>query len=534
MSKVILVNPANATVGYSVITPRWLFVIAGATPTEMVGDPIIIDEPVTPFDSSAVNPGDIVGIGIHTGNCRPGYRILAEAKRRGATVIVGGIHPTIFPEEPLEMGADAVVTGGGDLIWGKIVEDALGGRLKRVYEGGRVPGELMAKARWDLLDPSKYLMASIQTVAGCPENCSFCSVWVTEGRKPRLHLNDHIIAEAKELHALGFRYIFFADDNFTPATLGRIAREQNSGTRALLEQVREARLKLFDKYDRAVPPSLYAFTQMTAEVISDDEYLDAMYDKMRLRGALIGVESFTEEGLKATNKLWNPVGQQMVAAIQKIQDRGIMVLASIINGLETDTLASLRTMREFAVASGTAFAQFPIYGVYPGTKDYREMLRDLKNRDREGYVPKHGVQFIRDKFWLDYDHTEVTVKHPTLSSEELSREGQASWKRFYSMRAIIGRTRTGPLATLSVTGKIMYAIACFVFVSLYPNGIAADNVRRNNLGFFKRTCIRVLIKMTRRTPDWFGIRPRRQRQAAEFEHLPSRTHSVSSRESLAQ
>ena len=51
---------------------------------------------------------------------------------------------------------------------------------------------------------------------------------------------------------------------------------------------------------------------MTAEVISDDEYLDAMYNKMRLRGALIGVESFTEEGLKAANKTWNPVGQRMV------------------------------------------------------------------------------------------------------------------------------------------------------------------------------------------------------------------------------
>ena len=70
MSKVILVNPANATVGYSVITPRWLFVIAGATPTNLVGDPVIIDVPVTPFKAEDVAAGDIVGIGIHSGNCR--------------------------------------------------------------------------------------------------------------------------------------------------------------------------------------------------------------------------------------------------------------------------------------------------------------------------------------------------------------------------------------------------------------------------------------------------------------------------------
>ena len=127
-------------------------------------------------------------------------------------------------------------------------------------------------------------------------------------------------------------------------------------------------MKLFEEYDKRVPKSLYAFTQMTAESVTDDEYLDAMYEKMRLRGALIGVESFTAEGLKTANKTWNPVGQHMVEAIQKIQGHGIMVLASIINGLETDTLATLRTMREFAMASGTAFAQFPIFSIYPGTR----------------------------------------------------------------------------------------------------------------------------------------------------------------------
>jgi hypothetical protein len=81
MSKVILVNPANASVGYSVITPRWLFVIAGATPVEFAGDPVIIDEPVKEFDAAEVGPGDIVGVGIHTGNCRPGYRVVREAKK---------------------------------------------------------------------------------------------------------------------------------------------------------------------------------------------------------------------------------------------------------------------------------------------------------------------------------------------------------------------------------------------------------------------------------------------------------------------
>jgi radical SAM superfamily enzyme YgiQ (UPF0313 family) len=352
-------------------------------------------------------------------------------------------------------------------------------------------------------------MGCIQTVAGCPENCSFCSVWVTDGRTPRLHLNDQIIDEANELYAMGFRYVFFSDDNFTPATLGRIARETNPATKANLERVREDRLRLFDEYDKAGPPALYGFTQMTAECVGDSEYMDAMYNKMRLRGALIGVESFTEEGLKDANKTWNPVGQKMVEAIQKIQSHGIMVLASIIGGLESDTLTTLRTMRQFANDSGTAFAQFPLYSVYPGTKDYHEMMRDWNNRDRADYVPKHSVQIVRDKFWLDYDHTDVAVKHPSIPTEDLMREAQESWSTFYSLKEIITRTRNGPMSSLPLSSKVVYAVACLVFASLYPGGIAADNVRKTKLGLFARLSVRAAIRMTRRTYD-FGIRPQRR------------------------
>ena len=370
MPKVILVNPAMSTMGYSIITPRWLFVIAQATPVELVGDPVLVDEALHEFDASIVRPGDIVGIGISTGNCMAGYRVLKQAKARGATVVMGGIHPTIFPDEPLEMGADAVVTGNGDLIWPKVVRDVLEGRLLRRYDGGRVPGDSLLKGRWDLLDPTQYTFATIQTVAGCPENCSFCSVWVTDGRQPRQRLGDKIIEEVNELYELGFRYVSFADDNFNPSTLGRIRREPSAQMRKQLEQIREDRLKFFDEYDKSVPKNLYAFTQMTTEVTSDEEYLSAMYKKMRIRAALIGVESFSEEGLKSANKVWNPSGQKMVETIQKIQDAGILCLSSIICGLETDTVETIRTMKNFALDSGTILAQFTFYHPYPGSNDF--------------------------------------------------------------------------------------------------------------------------------------------------------------------
>jgi hypothetical protein len=185
-------------------------------------------------------------------------------------------------------------------------------------------------------------------------------------------------------------------------------------------------------------------------------------------------------------------------------------MASIINGLETDTLFTLRTMREFAIASGTAFAQFPLFSIYPGTKDYYEMVRDWKNRDQADYVPKHSVQMVRDKFWLDYEHSDIAVKHPTIAVADLVKEVRESLRNFYCLKAIIKRTRRGPLATLPASGKLVYALTCLVFRSLYPNGIAADNVRKAKLGLFSRLSIRLLIAMTRTTSDWFGIQPRRE------------------------
>ena len=80
MARVVLVNPAMTMMGYSIITPRWLFVMAEATPRDLVGDPVLVDEALQQFDPDLVQPGDIVGIGISTGNCLAGYRILKAAK----------------------------------------------------------------------------------------------------------------------------------------------------------------------------------------------------------------------------------------------------------------------------------------------------------------------------------------------------------------------------------------------------------------------------------------------------------------------
>src|SRR5438105_13587663 len=116
-----LVNPSDVSFGIGVITPRWLYVLAQATPSRF-GDPIITDETLELLDPSTIAAGDVVGIGIHTGNALRGYQIGKLARDAGAHVVFGGIHATLFPEEAHELGgAHAVVKGDGDLVWARVL-----------------------------------------------------------------------------------------------------------------------------------------------------------------------------------------------------------------------------------------------------------------------------------------------------------------------------------------------------------------------------------------------------------------------------
>ncbi len=134
--RIHIVNPSHFSFGVSTMTPRWLYVLAAATPSKW-GDPVLSDEMLEAFDTGQLGQGDIIGIGIHTGNALVGYQLGQRAHERGAWVVYGGIHATLYPEEAHEQGgANAVVRGDGDIAWGTAIEDCANGEPKRIYEGG--------------------------------------------------------------------------------------------------------------------------------------------------------------------------------------------------------------------------------------------------------------------------------------------------------------------------------------------------------------------------------------------------------------
>src|SRR5213594_2315399 len=269
--RVYLVNPSHVSVGIAVITPRWLYVLAASTPSQW-GDPILCDETLEPFDADVLRPDDIVGIGIHTGNALRGYEVGLQVRARGAYVVYGGIHATLYPYEAHAMGgAHCVVRGDGDEIWSTVIADCAAGAPRDVYEGGRVSGATFRPARWDLLPPNRYMWASVQTVRGCPKHCSFCSVWRTDGQTPRPHASDAVIAEIVQLRRLGFRFIALADYNFYPvsaADLAQAARRNDSARLDDLQHLREERFALMARLAR-LPDDMVFYTQITMEAAAD-------------------------------------------------------------------------------------------------------------------------------------------------------------------------------------------------------------------------------------------------------------------------
>jgi radical SAM superfamily enzyme YgiQ (UPF0313 family) len=489
-----LVNPSDNAFGTAVITPRWLFVLAAATPLA-AGDPILVDESLEQIVPETIQPGDIVGISVHTGNALRGYEVGRMARSQGAWVVYGGIHATLFPEEALERGqAHAVVTGDGDVAWGKAVLDCMAGKPEKVYTGGRIGGDEFLSARWDLMNPEKYMWASVQTIRGCPKHCSFCSVWRTDGQKPRQRNHQRVIDEIVELRRIGFRFIALADDNFYPVTFTdlRLAREQNNTARLEeLMAIRAERFRLMEELSR-LPKDMVFYTQMTMEAGEDVEFLDAM-KKANIKGALVGIEAVTPEGLKAIYKDWNLAGDAMARQLQTFKKHGVHVLGSFIFGLPTDRPPTFDATVAMAQKAGITFAQFVMMTPFPGTVDFVKWEKEQSlNPAMVGDVPI-------TRYWMipAENRPKMYTPHPTMSSDEIRERTQKVWDRFYNWGAIWTRSACCP----TITSRVAFMFLSKLYRQMYANtGISTDSARRKKSKAWAKWTARQCKKLFRAKP----------------------------------
>jgi hypothetical protein len=487
--QVHLVNPSNQSFGTAVITPRWLFVLAAATPPEW-GDPRLTDETLEPLEPTTIAAGDVVGISIQTGNACRGYEIGRLARDRGAWVVFGGIHATLFPDEVIERGgAHAVVTGDGDQVWAQVVRDCVNAAPRPRYEGGRVAAAALKAARWDLIDRDRYAWASVQTVRGCPKHCSFCSVWRTDGQQPRQRAADVVIEEIVALRRLGFRFIALADDNFYPVTLddlAQAARREDPSRLRELETIRDERFELMARMAE-LPDDLVFFTQITMEAAEDPVFLDAMRHA-RVKGALVGVEAVTPAGLQDVYKGFNVAGDELVGRLRRFQEHGVHVLGSFIFGLPSDRPDTFDLTASLATSSQIDFAQFVTLTPMPGTLDFEKWAASLP----DDAVTDEGIPLSR--YWLipKADRPRVFSAHPTMDADEIRVRTQHVWDRFYGLRAIWRRSA----AVSRLRTRLTYVLMSKLYRQMYANtGLAADSARESRATSWARLLARPVRRL---------------------------------------
>lgn len=469
--RVHLINPSEVSFGTAVITPRWLYVLAAATPASF-GDPSLVDETLVAVDPTQIQVGDVVGIGIHTANALRGYKIGKIARERGAYVVFGGIHATLYPNEAHELGgAHAVVKGDGDVVWSRVLSDCSRGTPLPAYEGGRIEASEFLSARWDLVPRKRYMWASVQTVRGCPKHCSFCSVWRTDGQRPRQRSSDLVIEEIVQLRRLGFRFIALADDNFYPVTLTdlRLAAEQHNTNRLNeLKTIRAERFSLMRRLAQ-LPPDTIFFTQITMEAAEDTEFLDAM-QAAHIKGALVGVESVTPEGLKDVYKEFNCAGEDLVDRLRTFRRHGVYVLGSFIFGLPSDRPETFDATAAAASRAEIAFAQFVMLTPYPGTVDFIRWEKQMEA------APVHvgGIPITRRWLIPQGLRPKLYWPHPTMSAEEIRSHTQAVWDTFYSLKAVWFRSRF----IKSLRARLAFVLISKIYRQMYADtGIATDSAR---------------------------------------------------------
>ncbi len=215
--KVLLVFPREKGIHFSNDT-QYPFPILGLTliaalfPKDY--EVKIVNEAIEEIDFDA--PVDLVGITGLTCVIKRAYEVADRFREKGVKVILGGVHPSLLPDEAKEH-ADTVFIGEAEGVLETLIRDFETGRLKPFYKN-RDWSDLkgMPIPRRDLLNTRrKPFFKTIETTRGCPNRCEFCSVPIINGKRYRTRPLEEIDRELSIIVKKKGEYLFLADDNVT-------------------------------------------------------------------------------------------------------------------------------------------------------------------------------------------------------------------------------------------------------------------------------------------------------------------------------
>lgn len=363
----------------------------------------IINEAIEEVDFNA--NVDLVGITGLTCVIQRAYTIADQFRERGVKVILGGVHPSLLPEEAKEH-ADSVFIGEAEGVFDRLLRDYEKGELKPFYEN-REWSDLkgIPLSRRDLLS-RRYspFFKVIETTRGCPNRCEFCSVPTINGKRYRIRPLEEVDQELSTIVKKKGEYLFLADDNVA-------AKEDYA-------------FGLFEIFKRHQVKWMGFATVQIAQ-------RDSLLKKAQESGCIslfIGFESLLQENLDDISKRFVHT-EELSDLVRTIQDHRIGIHGSFIFGFDRDDLTIFKRTVEFVQKNNIELPTFSILTPFPGTP-----LR--KRLEEEGRIFGHN--------WSHYDMSHVVFAPKKMTIRELQEGYLWAQKYICAPRSIMKRLLWGP------------------------------------------------------------------------------------------
>jgi radical SAM superfamily enzyme YgiQ (UPF0313 family) len=370
---------------------------------------------------------DIVGITCMTPMVAETHLVakVVKAYNPDLFVVVGGIHPSVLPDDVIsDPNIDVIVRGEGEISFHELLKSYRDGDLLQVPGITFIDnGEIKHTDTPPLLDdldtlplPARHLvnyegyhqvpdavfaepLREILTSRGCPFRCIFCSARLMSGYKYRYHSPERVLEEVDLLvNKYRAKQIAVLDDNFV------VDRQRTM-------EICEGLMR------RGYHKKVVWTTAARADQV-DLELLKTM-KKAGFALVSFGVETGVPRLMEMIQK--GETMAQIAQAVDFSHQAGLKVRGTLILGLPTETIEDSKTTIQWAKDLKLDFAKFSLATPYPGT-----VLFDLAIK--QGMVVNDWSHFSSMSGFADYDPVYVPEGR---NGQELAQLQKTAMRQFY-------------------------------------------------------------------------------------------------------